>query len=186
MANSNSQRAAAFLLALLFFLSTVGAAGFLIWELNSDGSDVTLDNQITEQQQIQEQIQQQEEQPVQDLGIISDFDGPVEVPELRFDDIVVGTGETVLAGDTVTIHYTGALAADGSVFDSSVSRGETATFPLDSLIPGWQEGIPGMNVGGKRRLFIPSSLGYGEAGAGSDIPPNSDLIFDIELFETTR
>ena len=123
---------------------------------------------------------------MQDQGTIANFTGPVTVDELRFDDEVVGDGDVVQAGDTVTIQYTGALASDGSVFDSSVGRGEPATFPLDNLIQGWQEGIPGMKVGGKRRLFIPAAKGYGEAGSGASIPPNSDLIFDIELINTTR
>jgi len=115
---------------------------------------------------------------------LQDFDGPVTVDELRFDDAVEGSGAEVKAGATVTIHYTGALASDGSIFDSSLSGGEAAqpvTFPLDRLIEGWQKGIPGMKIGGKRRLFIPSELGYGAHSTGA-IPANADLIFDIELF----
>jgi len=118
------------------------------------------------------------------MSTIAGFDGPVEVSDLRWDDTVVGTGNEAKVHGTVTIHYTGALASNGEIFDSSHKRGEQAEFPLDSLIPGWQEGIPGMKVGGKRRLFIPSDKGYGTHGAGAAIPPNSDLIFDIELFAT--
>lgn len=103
----------------------------------------------------------------------------VDTPTVQITDIVVGTGQTVQAGDTVTVHYTGTLA-DGTEFDSSVG-GEPITFSLDRVIQGWQEGIPGMQLGGKRRLIIPSELGYGEAGFGDLIPPGAELTFEIEL-----
>ena len=98
---------------------------------------------------------------------------------LQIFDIEVGTGATVEAGDTITVHYTGWLE-DGTEFDSSVG-GLPVSFPLDALIEGWQEGITGMQPGGKRRLIIPPELAYGEAGRPG-IPPNSTLTFDIELF----
>ncbi len=105
-------------------------------------------------------------------------EGPVTT--LSTEDLVVGTGKTVAVTDTVTVHYTGWFATDGSVFDSSVGRGEPITFPLSGVIQGWQEGIPGMKVGGKRRLVIPADLAYGVNGSGS-IPPNSALVFEVEL-----
>ncbi|HYH68080.1 MAG TPA: FKBP-type peptidyl-prolyl cis-trans isomerase [Urbifossiella sp.] len=99
-------------------------------------------------------------------------------------DAKVGKGDVAKAGDTVTIHYTGWLTdADASMFDSSVKRGEKAEFPLDNLIKGWQEGIPGMKVGGVRRLRIPPELAYG-ARDRPGIPANSTLVFEIELFGT--
>ncbi len=105
----------------------------------------------------------------------------VETPTVQITDIVVGTGQTVEAGDEITVHYTGWLA-DGTEFDSSVG-GEpiTATLVKEGLIAGWVEGIPGMQVGGKRRLIIPSELGYGEAGFGDLIPPGAELTFEVEL-----
>lgn len=99
---------------------------------------------------------------------------------LQITDIKVGEGDEVEAGDTITVHYTGWLD-DGTVFDSSVERGQPATFPLSGLIAGWQEGIPGMKVNGIRRLVIPSELGYGESGSPPTIPPNAQLTFEIEV-----
>jgi FKBP-type peptidyl-prolyl cis-trans isomerase 2 len=177
MANNKGQRVAAFLLAMLFLLTTVGAAGYVIYQLKNEDAGLVEDTADTTP----------EEAPVDDNTgqVIDNFTGPYEVPKLRYEDTVVGTGEAVIAHDTVTIHYTGALATTGVIFDSSTD-GDPATFPLDNLIAGWQEGIPGMKVGGKRRLFIPSEQGYGASGSGSAIPPNTDLIFDIELFDTVR
>ena len=101
---------------------------------------------------------------------------------LQIIDFEVGTGDAAQAGGTVTVHYTGWLT-DGTKFDSSLDRGEPISFRLDGVIQGWQEGIPGMQVGGKRRLIIPPELGYGEAGSPGGIPPNAELIFDVELVE---
>ena len=98
---------------------------------------------------------------------------------LQIFDIEVGMGAAVEAVDTITVHYTGWLE-DGTEFDSSLG-GAPVTFPLAALIQGWQEGILGMQPGGKRRLIIPPELAYGEAGRPG-IPPNSTLTFDIELF----
>ena len=89
-------------------------------------------------------------------------------------------GDAAKADSLVTIHYTGWLT-NGKVFDSSVERGEPATFPLESLIKGWQLGIPGMKAGGTRRLLIPSEIGYGDRGAPPDIPGGATLVFEIEM-----
>lgn len=102
--------------------------------------------------------------------------------ELGIADIVEGDGAEVQAGDTVTVNYCGAGQVGLGVFDSSWSRGEPISFPLDGLIPGWQEGIPGMKVGGKRLLVIPGALGYGEQGAPG-IAPDETLAFVIELLD---
>lgn len=93
-----------------------------------------------------------------------------------------GTGKSPKADDQVTVHYTGRLL-NGKVFDSSVSRGEPATFPLNRVIPGWTEGLQLMKEGGKTVFFIPSDLAYGANGAGPDIPPHSTLIFEVELIK---
>ena len=96
-----------------------------------------------------------------------------------------GTGAKPGPTDKVTVHYTGKLL-DGTVFDSSVERGEPATFPLDQVIPGWTEGLQLMSEGAKYRLFIPSELAYGSKGAGDNILPNSTLIFDVELIKVEK
>lgn len=101
---------------------------------------------------------------------------------LQIEDLVVGEGETAAAGQKVTVHYTGWLE-EGTKFDSSVDRNMPFDFNLGAghVIKGWDQGVAGMNVGGKRRLTIPSELGYGAAGAGGVIPPNATLIFEVEL-----
>lgn len=101
---------------------------------------------------------------------------------LKYVDQVVGTGEVAVAGKTANVHYTGWLE-NGKKFDSSVDRGQPFSFPLGAgrVIKGWDEGVQGMKVGGKRKLTIPSDLGYGSRGAGGVIPPNATLVFDVEL-----
>lgn len=96
-----------------------------------------------------------------------------------------GTGARPTAEDEVTVHYTGKLL-DGTVFDSSVSRGEPATFPLNRVIPGWTEGVQLMKEGGKYTFFIPSDLAYGPQGVPNAIPPHSTLIFDVELIKVVK
>ncbi|MBQ1736995.1 MAG: FKBP-type peptidyl-prolyl cis-trans isomerase [Muribaculaceae bacterium] len=96
-----------------------------------------------------------------------------------------GNGAKPGPTDTVTVHYTGRLL-DCTVFDSSVERGEPASFPLDKVIPGWTEGLQLMSEGSQYRLFIPSELAYGSKGAGDNILPNSTLIFDVELIKVVK
>ncbi|QKQ71185.1 FKBP-type peptidyl-prolyl cis-trans isomerase [Acinetobacter sp. 10FS3-1] len=93
-----------------------------------------------------------------------------------------GSGKSPAASSVVKVHYSGKLV-DGTVFDSSVERGEPIEFPLNQVIPGWTEGLQLMKEGGKATLYIPSQLGYGEQGVPGTIPPNSTLIFDVELIE---
>jgi FKBP-type peptidyl-prolyl cis-trans isomerase len=116
----------------------------------------------------------------------------VTLPDgLQYIDTQVGDGEEAKAGKTVTVHYTGWLSVAGSKgkqFDSSVVRDQPFEFHLGAhqVIKGWDEGVAGMKEGGKRTLIIPPQLGYGAEGAGDDIPPNSTLIFDVELLNAHK
>lgn len=107
-----------------------------------------------------------------------------QMQDLVVEDLKVGEGDEAQAGKAVTVHYTGTLE-DGTKFDSSLDRDEPFTFNLGGgeVIAGWDQGVEGMKVGGKRKLTIPPSLGYGEQGAGGVIPPNATLIFEVELLE---
>ena len=103
---------------------------------------------------------------------------------LKYTDVVVGNGTEAKAGQTAVVHYTGWLM-DGKKFDSSKDRGQPFSFPIGrgQVIKGWDEGVAGMKVGGKRELVIPADLGYGARGAGGVIPPNAMLKFEVELLE---
>jgi FKBP-type peptidyl-prolyl cis-trans isomerase len=113
----------------------------------------------------------------------------INVSELKKIDTVVGDGKEAAAGNHVDVHYTGWLydekAPDqkGQKFDSSLDRGQLFSFPLGAghVIKGWDQGVQGMKIGGKRTLIIPSEMGYGARGAGGVIPPNATLVFDVEL-----
>ena len=112
---------------------------------------------------------------------LTNFTPTPSVSDLQIIDLAEGTGDTVPEGATITAHYTGALCKDGTIFQSSHDFGNPVTFGLDQVIKGWTQGVPGMKVGGTRRLIIPSAMAYGSVRAAANIPPNSDLVFDIEL-----
>lgn len=101
---------------------------------------------------------------------------------LQVEILEAGTGKSPKATDTVKVHYTGKLI-DGTVFDSSVQRGEPIDFPLNRVIPGWTEGLQHLKVGGKAVLVIPPELAYGDSGAGNVIPPKATLVFEVELLD---
>ena len=105
-----------------------------------------------------------------------------EVTGLEIEDVVIGEGAEAVPGSAVSVHYTGWLT-DETKFDSSVDRGQPFQFTLGQgmVIKGWDEGVAGMKVGGKRRLTIPPEMGYGDQGAGGVIPPGATLIFEVEL-----
>jgi FKBP-type peptidyl-prolyl cis-trans isomerase len=112
---------------------------------------------------------------------LANFTPVNSVSELQIIDITEGTGDVVPANATITAHYTGALCKDGTIFQSSHDFGKPISFGLNQVIAGWTKGVPGMKVGGTRRLIIPSAMAYGSVRAAANIPPNSDLVFDIEL-----
>ena len=126
-----------------------------------------------------------------DQQMSDEQDRPTTVTEMIVEDIVVGDGAEATAGASAVVHYTGWLYAPGNPdnrgnkFDSSVDRGQPFTFPVGQgrVIRGWDEGVAGMKVGGKRVLIIPPDMGYGARGAGDTIPPNSTLLFEVELLD---
>jgi FKBP-type peptidyl-prolyl cis-trans isomerase len=107
-----------------------------------------------------------------------------KMEELKIEDIKVGTGAEAVSGKKITVNYSGTLT-DGTKFDSSYDRGEPFSFNLGAgeVIQGWDKGFAGMKIGGKRKLTIPSEMGYGANGAGGVIPPNATLIFEVELLK---
>lgn len=153
----------------VFLLSTLAFTGIVVFQIvdDSDGSSTEL-TQLAGAQ----------------LEGFEPLASPVA--ELQVEDVVEGEGAEAQPGDTVVAHYTGAYAVNGEIFESSLDSGEPATFPLDNLIPGWQQGIPGMKEGGTRRLIIPGELAYGEAPEGytpgEGGQPLGTLVFDIQLF----
>jgi peptidylprolyl isomerase len=106
--------------------------------------------------------------------------------KLEVKDLITGTGPEAKAGQTVTVNYVGALYNGGKVFDASWKRKEPFSFPLGKgqVIAGWDQGVPGMKVGGRRELVIPAALAYGAKGSGSTIPPNAPLVFVVDLLGT--
>lgn len=112
---------------------------------------------------------------------LADFEPRENVEQLEIIDIAEGSGETVNPGATITAHYTGALCKSGIIFQSSHDFGDAITFPLSGVISGWTDGVPGMKIGGMRRLIIPAEQAYGASSPAPNIPANSDLVFDIEL-----
>lgn len=117
------------------------------------------------------------------LAINKNKEGVVTLPSgLQYTIVKKGEGKTPVASDTVKVHYEGRLI-DGHIFDSSIQRGEPATFGVTQVIAGWVEALQLMPVGSRWTLYIPSNLAYGEAGAGNSIEPNSTLIFDVELLD---
>lgn len=110
-----------------------------------------------------------------------------EIEGIKIEDLKIGDGHEIKPGDSVVALYHGTLAANpDKVFDSAFDRGEPAAFPLSGVIQGWQKGVPGMKIGGVRRLTIPAALAYGPASPSPDIPPNSDLIFVIQIVDAVQ
>ncbi len=191
MAASNGQRIAAFLLAMLFLLSTIGATAYIIWEINREEGGIVDDNSLTidETQDAKESASE-----ACGAGTIAAVD-PRPIPTVTSNsgaittlekiDVKVGDGEEVQPGDCVAALYYGTLASNGEKFDGNYESGKPIEFSLTGVIQGWTDGIPGMKVGGVRRLLIPAAQAYGERDNGS-IPANSDLIFEVEIVSTKR
>ena len=152
-----------------FIISSLSVTGLVFWDLTRDKTDTA---QNTED--IQKQIEQLQKQQEAQKGA-----------KVEKTDIKAGDGAEAASGKRVTVNYVGTLKSNGNKFDSSYDRGEPFTFTLGAgeVIQGWDQGVPGMKVGGKRKLVIPAALAYGEASPSPDIPPNSDLVFEVELLK---
>ncbi len=183
MSERAGQRVAAFALAGVFFFSSVALTGFVIWQIRKDSQTAAPQTDSAAAAAAAKQAQQNTPQEGKLKGTkLADFTAlTTPVSALQKIDITEGSGNPVPDGAKVTVHYTGALASTGIIFESSKDSGKPASFPLSSVIKGWQEGVPGMKVGGKRRLVIPYALAYGDAGSPPTIPAKADLVFDIEL-----
>lgn len=172
MATKKSQRIIIWIIAIVMTVGTLGLYFLMILQTDNASSQ-------TSQQEEQEQAIAKENEKPKEVDPTA-YIVKEKVMELKIEDLRVGEGEEVKAGDTITAHYKGTLATNGQKFDSSYDRGEPATFGLSQVITGWQEGVPGMKVGGKRRLIIPADMAYG-ATAQAGIPANSDLVFEVEV-----
>jgi FKBP-type peptidyl-prolyl cis-trans isomerase len=185
------QRVTSFILALIIFASAIVSAIFVIQAIRQEQDDSSLSTETVETtESANEQELEQETTTETETGnmlegtVLSGYTPSAErVTTLQAIDLVVGTGAEVQPGGTVTAHYTGALVSSGVIFQSSKDTGSPFTAPLSNLIEGWQAGIPGMKVGGTRRLIIPAAQAYG-ATERPGIPADSDLVFDIELTAT--
>lgn len=168
------------MLALLFVITGLGIGIYGFWQYTHPPKDNA--PETTSSQTNSESSATKESQTNSKLEgtKMEGFTPVAKVEKLEITDKKVGTGKEVKAGDTITAHYTGAVAATGVIFQSSLDSGQPFTSPLNNLIKGWQQGIPGMKEGGERRLLIPAELAYG-ANPPSGIPANADLVFDIVL-----
>lgn len=173
------QRVFALILAVLFFVFSFAASFAVILQLikdNRDAKPVDSNTVSTSTDSTNSDSKKLEGTK------LSGFDPVASVDKLQITDTKVGDGTEVKAGDTVTVDYTGAVAATGVIFQSSLDNGQTATFALDQVIKGWTDGIPGMKIGGTRRLLIPADQAYGATPpSGSGIPANAPLVFDVTL-----
>ena len=153
-------------------------------ELSYDEAKEIINEFFTKLQQ--EKLENNKEAGAEFLTINKGREGVIELPSgLQYQVLTAGTGAKPTAADKVKCHYHGTLI-NGTVFDSSVERGEPAEFGVGQVIPGWVEALQLMETGAKWRLFIPSNLAYGERGAGEAIEPNSTLIFDVELLDIVK
>lgn len=166
-----SARAFSLIMAILFLFSTLAFTGAVLWQIYSNSNNDSQDQQTTQQAS-------------QSTKTLEGYEPMGEITELQIVDRKEGDGEVVKKGATVTAHYVGALAEDGTIFQDSHDFGQPVEFPLNKVIKGWGQGVPGMKVGGIRRLLIPYKLAYGEQGApNGGIPPKADLVFDIEIID---
>jgi FKBP-type peptidyl-prolyl cis-trans isomerase len=168
------ERVFALVMATAFLVTTVGVSASVIWQ-------IVQDNKTNKSSETQATTTNSETKKLQGTNM-ENFTPTATVDTLQIIDTKPGTGDEVKAGDTVTVDYTGAVAATGVVFQSSLDTGQPVSFGLDQVIAGWRDGLVGMKVGGTRRLLIPAAQAYGATPpSGSGIPANAPLVFDVVL-----
>ncbi len=172
---SMPQRIFAFTMAAVFLISACALSAFVIYDMQQSRKKAASEQAAAAQPQ---QAGASQGKPLENFS-------PVEtVSELQVIDTQVGDGAEASADSAVTVDYTGAVAATGSIFESSKDSGQPATFNVGDVIDGWKQGIPGMKEGGVRRLVIPAELAYGaNPPQGSGIPANAALVFDVTLIK---
>jgi len=171
-------------IALLFLFTSIGFSVLVIWDQTHQPKETPVSDLQQQASNQAQTLQAQTKEGKLEGTKLSNFAPINSVGALQSTDLAQGTGAEVKAGDTVTVHYTGAVAATGVIFQSSLDSGQPVAFPLDKVIKGWTDGIPGMKVGGKRRLLIPAVDAYGGSPPqGSGIPPGADLVFDVDLIK---
>lgn len=194
MAASKGQRVAAFLLALGFLLSTIGFTAYVVYELNREDSGIIAEDALPVEQDAEQTAAEEtgEEQcgamqfdAVSAREVPSTTTADTPVNELETIDVKEGDGAVVQAGDCVAALYYGTLAENGEKFDGNYDSGTPIEFSLNGVIQGWTDGIPGMKVGGVRRLVIPAEQAYGESERPG-IPANSDLVFEVEIINARQ
>lgn len=174
------QRVAAIVLAVVFLATSVGFSVLVIIQMRRESQQSQKLSDVTSEES--NKSNENKKENTLEGTQLADFTPVANIATLEKIDTVVGTGDEVKPGDTVTAHYTGAVASTGKIFQSSLDGGQPIPFSLDGVIKGWTDGVPGMKVGGKRRLLIPADQAYGATPpSGSGIPANADLVFDIEL-----
>lgn len=173
------QRVFALIIAVLFFAFSFAASFAVIYQLYKDNKGAKAVNDNTTNNSASTNSTQSGKLEGTKLANFTPVD---HIDQLQITDTKAGTGTEAKAGDNVTVDYTGAVAATGVIFQSSLDSGQPVNFPLGNVIKGWQDGIPGMKIGGDRRLLIPAAEAYGaNPPQGSGIPANADLVFDVTL-----
>jgi FKBP-type peptidyl-prolyl cis-trans isomerase len=170
-------RIIALVIAVAFFATSFAVSFLVILQLIKDNKEA----KIVDQSSNSAAADAQQSKPLKGTQLAG-FTPVAKIEKLERQEIQAGTGAEVPKGASLTVDYTGAVAATGVVFESSLDGGQPASFSLDGVIKGWTDGIPGAKVGGKYRLLIPAEQAYGATPRdGSGIPPNADLVFDITI-----
>jgi peptidylprolyl isomerase len=180
------ERAFAGFFAILFLLSasatTIAVVATLVQQHDANTATKTPTTSTTNSSSTNSKDKTVDNQKKLQGTALAGFTPTATVTQLQETDLTPGTGAVVKAGDQITVDYTGAVAATGIIFQSSLDTGQPATLSLGQVIPGWSQGIPGMKVGGTRQLLIPASLAYGASPpSGSGIPANAALVFNVTV-----